>query len=81
MGAAAGGIAVAGPVITTFAVPAAAALTSECGCSDGKSIFSKEYLWTGTAWTVSNISSEPLPTGVLAGIWILSLFPFHRQRH
>ena len=53
MGAAAGGIAVAGPIVTTFNVPAAAALTSTCGCTGGATLFRKEILWSGTTWQVT----------------------------
>lgn len=34
------------PVITTFNVPLAAALTSGCACSNDKSIYFKEFFWS-----------------------------------
>lgn len=57
MGAAAAGIAAAGPIITTFSVPAAAALTSGCDCTNGKVKHVKEFFWnilpTPDIWSVS----------------------------
>jgi len=50
MGAVAGGIAVAGPIVTTFNVPAAAALTSACTCTGGHTLWRKEAFWNGTGW-------------------------------
>ena len=53
MGAAAGGIAVAGPIVTTFNVPAAAALTSACTCTDAHTLYRKEILWNGVNWVLT----------------------------
>ena len=58
MGVAAGGIAVA-PVVTTFNVPAAAALTSGCICTAG-TITRKEYQWSSFAGV--GFWSEPTTT-------------------
>ena len=63
MGAAAGGIAVAGPIVTTFNVPAAAALTSGCTCTAGKTVTRKEFFWNDPFGIGSFWIEPPTTTG------------------
>ena len=72
MGAAAGGIAVAGPIVTTFNVPAAAALTSTCGCTGGATLFRKEILWSGTTWQVTTPTAGACAPACFTGTTVVA---------
>lgn len=72
MGVAAGGIAAAGPIVTTFNVPAAAALTSGCACTGDHTLLRKEILWSGTTWQVTTPTDDPCAPTCYTGTPLLA---------